>query len=126
VAEGGIELRLRVQAPEWMDVDRVQIMVSGRQPKEYNFTRKQHPAMFRQGVLRFEQTVRVALQRDEHLIVVATGEGADLSKGWGRNPYGRMRPVAFTNPIYVDVDRDGFKANGDTLGHPLMTARGGE
>jgi hypothetical protein len=126
VAEGGIELRIRIQAPEWMDVDRVQIMVSGRQPKEYNFTRKQHPAMFRQGVLRFEQTVRVALQRDEHLIVAATGEGADLSKGWGRNPYGRMRPVAFTNPIYVDVDRDGFKANGDTLGHPLMTARGGE
>jgi len=33
-----------------------------------------------------------------------------------------MKPVAFTNPIYVDVDRDGFKANGDTLGYPSMTS----
>src|SRR5688500_2014345 len=65
--------------------------------------------------------VRIALQRDEHLIVVAIGENSDLRKGWGRSPYGRMRPVAFTNPIYVDVDRDGFKANGGTLGHPLVT-----
>lgn len=125
-AEGGVELRIRVQAPDWLDIDRVQVMVSGRQPEEYNFTRKRHPAMFKDGVVRFEQTVRVLLQRDEHLIVAAIGEHSDLGKGWGRSPYGRMRPVAFTNPIYVDVDRDGFKANGDTLGHPLMTAKSGE
>jgi hypothetical protein len=31
-----------------------------------------------------------------------------------------MHPLAFTNPIYVDVDHNGFKANGDTLGHPLL------
>jgi len=125
-SEGSVDLRIRVQAPDWLDVDRVQIMLSGRQPKEYNFTRKQHPDMFKNTVVRFERIVRVALQRDEHLIVVAIGENSNLSKGWGRSPYARMRPVAFTNPIYVDVDRDGFKANGDTLGHPLMTARGGE
>lgn len=126
VSEGGVDLRIRVQAPSWMDVNRIQVMVSGRQPKQYNFTKSQNPAMFKQGVLRFQETVHVALQRDEHLIVVATGEGTDLGKLWGRSPYGRMRPVAYTNPIYVDVDRDGFKANGDTLGHPLMTAKGGD
>jgi hypothetical protein len=34
-----------------------------------------------------------------------------------------MRPVAFTNPIYVDVDGKGFQPNGDTLGRPLLVAR---
>ncbi len=122
VAEGSIRLKIRVRAAAWMDINRVQIMLSGRQPKEYNFTRKMHPAMFADGPLRFDQTVAVALQRDEHLIVAATGEGATLEKAWGRSPLSRMPPVAFTNPIFIDVDRDGFKPNGDTLGHPLMTA----
>jgi hypothetical protein len=36
-----------------------------------------------------------------------------------------MHPVAFTNPIYVDVDRNGFHANGDTLRYPLMTEKAG-
>jgi hypothetical protein len=120
--EAGVTLKVRVQAPNWMDVDRVQILVSGRQPKQLNFTRKQHPKMFRDGVLRFDEVIPVPLQRDEHLIVVATAENANLEKGWGRSPLSRMPPVAFTNPIYVDVDRNGFRANGDTLGHPLMTA----
>ncbi len=122
IAEGGVSLKIRVQAANWMDIDRVQVLVSGRQPEEYNFTRKKHPGMFRDGTVRFNEVVRVKLQRDEHLIVVAAGENTDLRKGWGRDPNGRMPPVAFTNPIYVDVDRDGFKANGDTLGHRLMTS----
>ena len=122
VAEGGIDLKIRVQAANWIDVDRVQVLVSGRQPKELNFTREANPKLFREGAVRFDETVHVPLQRDEYLIVVATSERTDLSKGWGRSPYGRMPPVAFTNPIYVDVDRDGFHANGDTLGFPLMTA----
>jgi hypothetical protein len=119
---GSIRLKIRVQAPDWMDVDRVQVMLSGRQPKRYNFTRKDNPGMFKSGVIRFDESVEVALQRDEHLIVVATGANSNLEKGWGRSPLSRMPPVAFTNPIYVDVDRDGFRANGDTLGHPLMTS----
>jgi hypothetical protein len=30
-----------------------------------------------------------------------------------------MRPCAYNNPIYVDADGNGFKANGDTLGYDL-------
>jgi hypothetical protein len=123
VAEGSLELKVRVQASNWMEIDRVQVMVSGRQPKKLNFTKKKDPQMFKDGVLRFDATIPVKLQRDEHLIVVATGENSDLSKGWGRNSNGLMHAVAFTNPIYVDVDHNGFLANGDTLGYPLMTSR---
>ena len=30
-----------------------------------------------------------------------------------------MRPCAYHNPIFVDVDGGGFQANGDTLDYPL-------
>ncbi len=122
VSAGYIDLKIRVQTPNWMEIDRVQVLVSGRQPEQYNFRKDVNPGLFRDGVVNFDETVRVMLQRDEHLIVVATGEGSTIEKGWGLNPYGEMHPVAYTNPIYVDVDHNGFQANGDTLGHPLMTA----
>ena len=121
-AEGHVDLKIEVQAPAWMEVNRVQVLVDGRQPREYNFTKKTHAAMFREGVVRFRQTVRVKLARDAHLIVVAIGEGENLKKYWGLNPYGNMHPIAYTNPIFVDVDRNGWQANGDTLDHPLVTA----
>jgi hypothetical protein len=120
ISEGYVDLKIRVQAPNWIDVDRVQVLVNARQPEPYTFRKATHPAMFRSGVVRFDETVRVHLQQDAHLIVVAAGENADLSKGWGKNPQGAMRPTAYTNPIYVDIDHNGFQANGDTLGHPLM------
>jgi hypothetical protein len=121
---GFIDLKVQVQAADWVEIDRVQVLVNGRQPKEYNFTRQTHPAMFKTGVVRFDETLRVRLQRDAHLIVVAVGENSNLKKGWGLNPYGNMHPIAYTNPIYVDVDHNGFQANGDTLGHPFLVTPG--
>ena len=122
VSAGFIDLKIQVQTPNWLDIDRVQVLVSGRQPEQYNFRKDVNPGMFSDGTVKFDEIIRVMLQRDEHLIVVATGENSNLEKGWGLNPYGQMHPVAYTNPIYVDVDHNGFQANGDTLGHPLMTA----
>ena len=122
IGEGFVDLQIRVQTPNWMEIDRVQVLVNGRQPEQFNFRRAKNPGMFREGIVGFEETVRVTLQQDAHLIVVAIGEGSNIEQGWGLNPYGEMHPVAYTNPIFVDVDRDGFEANGDTLGHPLMTS----
>lgn len=122
IGEGFVDLKIRVQTPNWMEIDRVQVLVNGRQPEQLNFRKAKNPGMFREGIVAFEETVRVTLQQDAHLIVVAIGEGSDIQLGWGLNPYGEMHPVAYTNPIFVDVDRDGFDANGDTLGHPLMTS----
>jgi len=122
VSPGSVTLRIRVQTPNWFEVDRVQILVNGQQPPEYNFTRSSHPDRFRARVLQFEEEVTVELEQDSHLIVVAIGEGSNLRKGWGRSPVPIMPPVAFTNPIYVDVDGNGFQASGDTLGHPLLVA----
>ena len=123
ISDGYVDLKIRVQAANWIEVDRVQVLVNARQPEQYNFRKATHPAMFKDGVMRFEETVRVHLQQDAHLIVAAVGENADLKKGWGKNPQGFARPTAYTNPIYVDIDHNGFQASGDTLGHPLMVAR---
>ena len=122
ISEAYVDLRIQVQTPNWLEIDRIQVLVNGRQPEQYNFRKRAHPGMFTDGVVTFDQTVRVMLQEDAHLIVVAIGEGSTIEKGWGLNPYGEMHPVAYTNPIYVDVDGNGFEANGDTLGHPLMTS----
>ena len=125
-AEGYVDLTVKVQAADWIEVDRVQVLVNGRMPKELSYTAKKHPQMFHSGVVRFEEVIRVPLQEDAHLIVAAVDENSEVSKGWGLNPQGRMRPTAYTNPIYVDTGHDGFEANGDTLGHPLPVWREGD
>ena len=122
ISQGSVVLKVKVQTPDWLDIDRVQVMVNSRQDPRYNYTRKSHPGMFRDGVVNFKEEIRVELERDAHLIVVATGEDSDLEKGWGRSSESKMHPVAYTNPIYVDTDGNGFQANGDTLDHPLLVA----
>ena len=56
------------------------------------------------------------LSEDAHLIVVAIGEKHDLSIGYGTSPQAKVKPCAYHNPIFVDVDGGGFKPNGDSLG----------
>ena len=63
------------------------------------------------------------LEEDSHLIVVAMGEGSDLKTGYGTSDQAGMQPCAYHNPIFIDVDGDGFRANGDTLGFPLPTKK---
>lgn len=97
--------------------------MNGRQPANLNFTRKSHPDWFGTGVVKFDRTLRVALSEDAHLIVVAMGENFDLSKGYGTSAQAGIRPCAYHNPIFVDVDGGGFAPNGDRLVWPLPTAK---
>jgi hypothetical protein len=131
-AEPGDELRLasgkgtlsvRVLCPNWFDVDRVQVLVNGRPEPKLNFSRKSHPQFFTDKPVRFEQKLELNLKSDAHVIVVAVGEESTLGEVMGPM-WGRQHPAAVSNPIYVDVDGGGFKANGDTLGHPLPVKGG--
>ncbi len=118
-----VSLDVKVQCTDWIDIDRVQVLVNGRQREDLNFTRKSHPGMFGDGVVKFEQSLKVMLEEDSHLIVVAMGENSELKTGYGTSDQAHMQPCAYHNPIFVDVDGNGFRANGDTLGFPLPTKK---
>jgi hypothetical protein len=117
-ADGRVTLRIRVQCPNWFDVDRVQVFVSGRPDPKLNFTRRDHAGMFTRDVVRFEEEIAVTLDRDAQLVVATIGEGSNLGLVMGPD-HAQRRPIAVTNPIFVDVDGGGFKPNGDLLGVPL-------
>jgi hypothetical protein len=111
-------LHVRVQCPNWFDIDRVQILLNGRKDEKLNWTRSANPDAFGNTVVKFDRRIPIELKTDTHVIAVAVGENLQLGPVMGPE-HGRTRPVAVSNPIFVDVDGGGFKANGDTLGQPL-------
>jgi hypothetical protein len=111
-------LHVRVQCPNWFDIDRVQVLRNGRKDEKLNWTRSANQAAFLNGVVKFERRIPIEFKTDTHLIVVAAGENSQIGPVMGPE-HGKMQPTAISNPIFVDADGGGFKANGDTLGHPL-------
>lgn len=120
---GKAKLRVRVQCPNWFDIDRVQVFVNGRADEKLNFTRETTPDRFAGGVLKFDQELPLALEGDAHIIVAAAAEKSTLGPVMGPD-HAKDMPIAVSNPIFVDVDGGGFKANGDTLGAPLPVKAG--
>ncbi|MFM8891187.1 MAG: CehA/McbA family metallohydrolase, partial [Planctomycetia bacterium] len=116
--DGAVTLAVRVQCPNWFDVDRVQVFVNGRPDPALDFTRRDQPERFARGVARFTAEVPVRLDRDAHLIVATIGEGSSLGVVMGPE-HAADKPVAVTNPIFVDVGGDGFTPSGDLLGLPI-------
>ena len=115
-ARDSIDLKVRVQCPSWIDVDRVQVLVNGRPDPALNFTRAANAMLFADGVVKFEQTIPLNIAADAHVIVVAIGEQSTTGPVMG---VAADVPLAISNPIYVDVDGNGFTPNGDTLGYDL-------
>ncbi len=114
------KLWIRVQCPNWFDINRVQVFANGRPLGRLNFTRKTTPEFFRDGHVRFEVEIDLPkFEIDTHLIVATIGEGLKLGPVMGPQS-GELPPVAVTNPFFVDVDGSGFQANGDDLGVPFM------
>jgi hypothetical protein len=112
---GQAKLQVRVQCPNWFDVDRVQVFVNGLPLPDLNFTRETHSAFFNSGTIKFDQQLPLSLKSDAHVIVAAIGEKSKLGAVMGPD-HEDDAPVAVSNPIYVDVDGGGFKPNADTMG----------
>ena len=120
---GEAMLHVRVQCPNWFDVDRVQVFVNGRPIEALNFTRKQNSKGFADTVVKFDQDIPLRLEGDSHLIVATIGESSKLGAVVGLE-HADEKPVAVANPIFVDVDGGGFKANRDLLGKlPVKAGR---
>ena len=109
---------MRVQCADWLDIDRVMVLVNGRASAEHTFTRKDNPELFADTVVKFDQVLTIKLESDAHLIVV-TGHASDVLGDVCGPSGGRQHPAALTNPVFVDVAGDGFQPNKDTLGFPL-------
>ncbi len=125
--DGEVDLSIKVQCPNWFDVDRVQLFINGRADATHDFRRREHPSLFSRDVVRFQHTIPIKLNRDAHLIVATIGEESALGPVMGPQ-HAKEKPVAVTNPIFVDIDGDGFSPNGDLLGlsiphQPTLTHR---
>jgi len=116
------KLWVRVQCPNWFDIDRVQVFVNGRPDPKLNFTRRTTPERFGPGAgkagVKFEQELPVELAGDAHLIVAAADEHTPLGLVMGPE-HEKDMPIAVSNPLFVDIDGDGFHPNGDLLDAPL-------
>ncbi len=120
--KGEVQLALKVQCPNWLDVNRVQVFLNGRPAKELNFTRRETPNRFTDNTVRFSATLPVKVAADTHIIVATIGEGLTLGPVMGPNYGGKLPPVAVSNPIWVDVDGQGFTPNRDLLDVPVAIA----
>ena len=112
--DGKVNVKVRVQCANWLDINRVQLILNGRLKEDYNFTRRTHPEMFSTEVVKFDNAIPVVLSEDTHIIVAVAGEGLKLGPVVGPDR-GEDMPVAVSNPVFVDVDGGGFKPNGDLL-----------
>ena len=116
--DGRVAVDVRVQCPNWFTIDCVFLLINGREKSDYSFNRDEHPQMFTDQVVQFSQTINVQLDEDSHIIVVAGNRSTKLGDVMGPSG-GDQYPAALTNPVFVDIDGNGFKPNLDTLDHPL-------
>jgi len=85
-----------VAASSWVRVSRVKVYVNGSVAQEL-------PADHPQGKpLNWQRTLQLRVDRDSWLVVLAEGEGFTAL-------YPGVRPTSFTNPIYIDVDGNGWQ-----------------
>ena len=117
-SNGRVTIDVKVQCPDWLDVDTVFVLVNGVKSRELSFTREENPDVFGDGVMKFQRQLSLTLKEDAHLIVV-TGHRTEVIGDVEGPSWGSSHPAAVTNPVFVDVDGNGFRANRDTLGHPL-------
>ena len=117
---GKVSLKVRVQCPNWLDVNRVFVLINGRIHDTHNYSREKTPDAFRGGVVKFDRTLELELKSDAHIIVATGNSSGNLTAIYG-SEYGKSQPAAMTNPIFIDTNGDGFQPNKDTLDAPLPT-----
>lgn len=90
------QVAVKVQAPTWMPVDTLQVIVGGT--TAHKVTLDSSTADPQNPVIRYDSSLEVLATQDTWVVVVVTGSGtlAPVSRN--------DEPFAVTNPIYLDVD----------------------
>ncbi len=106
VSSDNVDVTVKIQAPDWIPVDEVRIIVNGE-----IVYRESVPQT--DNVNRYSKTVNVALPSTDSYIVVECGATLEniaagiLPQGTFAKVYPNVQPLAFTNPIFVGRDGDG-------------------
>lgn len=90
VAPGEIEVEVIVDAPPWIDVDRVDVLKRGEIVKTFR-------APFGKGPHRVEERFRESFAKGDYITAIARG-----SKPMTYLYRSNARPFSFTNPIWVE------------------------
>lgn len=120
---GRATLAVRIQAAPGVVMDTVQVLFNGRRVAALDRTRARHPEAFSNDVVQFAAELPLEMAADTRVIVVAGGKGPNLRgvlapakppAKRGAPPPPRefadaIRHVAMSNPVYVDVNGDGFR-----------------
>ena len=125
-----VRLKIQVQAPAWIPVEEVRVIANGFNVMSFDATTspkvkpgpKNAFSQAKAGVVRFDAEVPVTVGVDTYFVVEA---GAKLSPLPTPDPLvdrivPGMVPIAFTNPIFVDLAGNGF----DSPGLPVMASAG--
>ncbi len=120
-----VTVQLRIQVPEWISVDTVELLKNLEsvvtEPGEYNTDpiepterfefelTEEHLQVVATGEMehrRYEKTIEIEIETDvdSYLVFLVRGE-EDM---YPVVPWTDVEPFAFTNPIYLDVDGDGY------------------
>ena len=96
---GHVVMTVEVQAPRWVQVDRVEIIANGEVIRTLDTTAPD-------GVLKLKTREEFVVPRDTWFVVVARGSrGMDPVVPQYKGT--TITPLGFTNPVWVDVDGDG-------------------
>ncbi len=95
---GKIALAIKIQAPTWMDVSRLTVIVDGKAA-----LRQDLPATG--DVVRLDKVVTVPVLHDGFVIVRV--DGTRPMSPWVGDDHFKVYPMAVTNPIWIDADGDG-------------------
>jgi hypothetical protein len=117
-----VNVLVDVFTANWCPVNTIQLVINGRADQTLVFSKEKNPELFKDGPNVFKREIPVTLSGDAHIIVVAYGKGETVGKVQGsfmRN----APPVVMSNPVFVDVDGNGFQANKDLLDSPLPNGK---
>ncbi|NOZ13060.1 MAG: hypothetical protein GXO69_05360 [Acidobacteria bacterium] len=105
-SNGTVSLNIKVQAPDWIPVNELRIVVDGTVVQTVDLSGVS-------GTVRYSGTVSVPVPSTDSFIVVECGASLSdiaagvLPGGDFAKIYPDVEPIAFTNPFFVDGDGDG-------------------
>jgi hypothetical protein len=115
---GHVTVDVTADAPDWIQLDTVQLFVDGVSRQKWSVTPGQRPL--------FNATVTVNVNTDSWIVVVAGGKKPmppDVVGEYSHVGGFEMLPFAVTNPVYVDTDGNGWHPTKAWHGPPVLNPK---